>query len=358
MNDEIPLYIHVPFCESKCHYCSFYSVIFNEEKEKIWLNDIEQKAKFFNNLLGRKKLKTLYIGGGTPSILKIHTFEKLFEIINANFDTSNIIEATLEANPNSLTEKLLSYLKSKCITRISLGVQSLHDNELKILGRLHDSKCAVKAMETVKNYDYDLNADLIFSIPDSNLRKFNESLNIVMNYADHISAYQLTLEPGTKLYNKYSNKDFNKDGYKYYRYIQYKLPKKGYTQYEISNFAKSGKECIHNLCYWNNDDFLALGFGASGCINRARYKILTNGRLDIERLSENDIPKESAILLLRTSKGINKNTFIKSYGEKALSYIESRLSNIPDELIIRNTENISLTAKGMRVGNAIWLEII
>ena len=150
MNQNFSLYVHVPFCEKKCGYCSFYSVT---EKNKInsWLENLALEAKNYKRE-PKIKIKTLYIGGGTPTVLKISQWRELMKILNENFDLANLIEATTEANPNSLTPEHLEFFRENNFTRISLGVQSLNDNELKILGRFHDSKKAFEAMELVKNY--------------------------------------------------------------------------------------------------------------------------------------------------------------------------------------------------------------
>lgn len=362
------LYIHVPFCEKKCGYCSFYSEVLNNDnksqKEISWLNEINNQAKYlFKKLSLHSKnegifIRTLYIGGGTPSILSKNSWESLFCILRKYFDFSNCLEATVECNPNSINEFLLDYLKAQGITRISLGVQSLVDDELKILERIHNSKIAMNAIKLVKEKNFDLNVDLIFSIPGQTIRSFDYSIREVIKYANHISVYQLTLEPDSKLYSKFGNHDFNKSGYYFYRYAQYILNRKGFIQYEISNFAQKGKECLHNISYWNQSEVIALGKAASGYLKNIRYRICVNGKIEIEKLSLNERSRECAILLLRTKFGINKKNFIAKFGQENFNHIENILNNMPDDLFIKNKENISLSNRGMRVGNAIWQEII
>ena len=364
---DFGLYVHVPFCERKCGYCSFYSVIVNDSRVDSWLHELEAnleilREKFLGNYGGKIRIRTLYFGGGTPSVLGISVWEKLFGILRENFVLENCVEATVEANPNSLNENLLSFLRDNHVTRISLGVQSLNDHELEILGRLHDSKQALHALELVKNYGFDLNADLIFAIPEQNIRSWDKSLSGVINSgADHISTYQLTLEPDSRMYASFGNVDFNVNGYYFYRYAQYVLPRKNFQQYEISNFATENHECIHNLSYWKQENMLALGRSASGYIDGTRYKFShENSELELEseKLDINARAREAAILLLRTKYGIAKREFISEFGSENFSSIERILKQMPDDLFVRTRENLALSAKGMRVGNAIWSEII
>ena len=349
------LYIHVPFCERKCGYCSFYSVAGREHEIDSWLDALEWEAA--SPFCG-EVLNTLYIGGGTPTILNISQWKKLFEIINRNFNLENLIEATVEANPNSLDDEKLKILADNKISRISLGVQSLNDDELKILGRLHDSYKALKAMESVKKFNLMLNCDLIFAIPSQTLKTWSKSLKGVLNFADHVSTYQLTLESETPLGKKYKNSDLNEDGYKFYRYVQYYLPKKNFIQYEISNFAPEGNECRHNLLYWNHDNVIGLGASAVSYIDGVRIKnpdnlekYLTHDYVrEFENLSGHEKSIELAILQLRTKYGIKIN--------ETLPEIIEKLNSMPEDLFIKTPERISLSKRGMRLGNSIWCELI
>ena len=349
------LYIHVPFCEKKCGYCSFYSVAGRNGEIDSWLDalEIEARGKF-----SAAPIYTLYIGGGTPSVLNISQWEKLISIIRKYFNVEDLIEATTEANPNSLTQEHINFLRANNFTRISLGVQSLNDNELKLLGRLHDSYKALKAMELVRESGLILNCDLIFGIPGQSLRSWAKSLKGVLAFADHISTYQLTLEPDTPLGKKYNNAALNDAGYKFYRYAQYYLPRKNFQQYEISNFAPENFECQHNLLYWNQSDVIALGPSAVSYINGVRFKNASTleeycrGEFKIEReeLSERERAIELSILSLRTKLGIKRANLLPE--------IEAVIDSLPDDLFVKTEERIALTPRGMRLGNSIWSEII
>ena len=347
------LYIHIPFCERKCGYCSFYSVRKDDGLISAWLEGIARDAVKFKGA----ELQTLYIGGGTPTVLALPQWQELMSIIRRSFDLSSVIEATAEANPTSLTPEHLVFFRDNNFSRISLGVQSLNDNELATLGRLHDSRQALRAMEIVRDCGLNLSCDLIFAVPGQTLRTWAESLRGVMDYAVHISTYQLTLEPDTPLGKLYDNDNLNTAGYKFYRYAQYFLPRKGFTQYEISSFAPEGFECRHNISYWNHSDVIALGPSASGYIDGVRY---TNPRTlsswldgeepERESLSPHERAVELAILSLRTKWGIRHS--------QLLPELRDVLSGMPPDLFIITPERIALSPKGMRLGNAVWCELI
>ncbi len=350
---QYSLYVHVPFCERKCGYCSFYSVKCDEGLVSAWLEAVEHEAEKYSGV----SVRTVYIGGGTPSVLNLTQWQKLMSIIRANFELSSLSEATCEANPNSLTREHVMFLREHNFSRISLGVQSMSDSELHTLGRIHDSVQALRAMNLVKDSGLKLSCDLIFGIPGQTLRSWAESLHTVMNYAGHISTYQLTLEADTPLAKFYSNEELNAAGYKFYRYVQYMLPRKGFSQYEVSSFALDGQECRHNIAYWHQEDVIALGPSGVSYIDGVR---LANPRtlgeyfagVDAEReeLSPRERAVELAILSLRTKWGAARKDLLPE--------IEAVILEMPGDLFVMDDEHIALTQKGMRLGNAIWCEMI
>ena len=349
------LYIHVPFCERKCGYCSFYSVT-DKRGVNSWLEAVKREAGSYSRH-GRINLSTLYIGGGTPTVLTLSEWESLMSIIHANFDTSAITEATTEANPNSLTSEHLAFLKDNNFTRISLGVQSMKDSELMTLGRIHDSQSAKNAMELVKNSGLNLSCDLIFGIPGQTLRSWDYSLRCVIDYACHVSCYQLTLETDAPMWEKYGGDDLNNAGYKFYRYAQYFLPRKNFMQYEISNFANPGHECRHNSAYWNHSDVIALGPSAVSYVDGVRYtnpRTLREYSAGVEavkeKLSHRESEIELAILSLRTKNGVARKNLLPE--------IEKAVSEMPPDLFVITPERIALSPRGMRLGNSIWAEIM
>lgn len=360
-NKTYGLYVHVPFCERKCRYCSFYSLANHESLIDSYLDALEIQSR---RLESKLPLKTLYIGGGTPSVLNISQWHKLISIINKYFDTSCLTESTTEANPNSITHEHISFWKDNNISRVSLGIQSMNDAELVTLGRIHDKSQALRAMELVKDSGLNLSCDLIFAIPGQTLRTWDNSLRTVMSYASHISAYQLTLEPDTPLAREFANEELNSQGYLFYRYAQYILPRKKFIQYEISSFAEYNHECIHNLSYWNHDNIIALGPSAVGYIDGIRYsnprtlseyfsaamKNFPDESFSREELSPHERAVELAVLSLRTRYGIRRKDLLPE--------IERILDSMPDDLFIKTGEYIALSKRGMRLGNAIWSELI
>ena len=319
----------------------------------MWLERISREAEKYSGA----SLRTLYIGGGTPSILTLTQWQKFMGILRKNFGLSDLIEATCEANPNSLTEEHILFLRGNNFSRISLGVQSMNDEELRTLGRIHDSVQAVRAMELVRDSGLNLSCDLIFAIPCQTLRSWNDSLRSVMKYAGHISTYQLTLEPEVPLAEFYGNEELNTAGYKFYRYAQYMLPRHGFSQYEISSFARDGQECRHNIAYWHQENVIALGPSAVSYIDGVRTatpktlgEYFADSALESERLHPHDKAVERAILSLRTKWGISRKDLLPE--------LEAVIRNMPADLFVMDDEHIALTQKGMRLGNAIWCEMI
>ena len=349
------LYIHVPFCERKCGYCSFYSVT-DKRGVNSWLEAVKREAESYSRH-GRINLSTLYIGGGTPTVLTLSEWESLMSIIRNNFDTSSITEATTEANPNSLTPEHTAFFRDNNFTRISLGVQSMNDSELMTLGRIHDSQSAGNAMKLVKSSGLNLSCDLIFAVPGQTLRTWDYSLRCVMEHASHISCYQLTLETDAPMWEKYGGDDLNNAGYKFYRYAQYILPRHNFMQYEISNFASPGHECRHNLAYWNHSDVIALGPSAVSYIDGVRYtnprtlEEYSAGNEPVkEELSQRESEIELAVLSLRTRFGVARKNLLPE--------IERAIREMPPDLFVITPERIALSPRGMRLGNYIWSEIM
>ncbi|MCR5347437.1 MAG: radical SAM family heme chaperone HemW [Fretibacterium sp.] len=369
----LSLYLHVPFCAAKCGYCSFYSRPPRGAAElDSWLEAVELEARLWRERAGRRiPLRTLYVGGGTPSLLPVPLWQRLLTVIEQNFDLTPLEEASVEANPSSLSEALLSLWEGSFFTRVSLGVQSLNDAELKTLGRLHDAGKALRAMERIAGSPrLTLSADLIFGVPGQTLRSWAASLKGVLAAgARHLSAYQLTLEPETPLGR---TAPLLPDGYPFYRCAQWALPHKGFLQYEISSFSPPGAECRHNLAYWRQEDVLALGPAAWGYLQGRRYANppTLEAYLDAARhgfphplaagesLGDRDRAIEAAILALRTRWGIRRREFSARWGAGLLREIEGVMSQLPPRLVQSSGGNLALTPAGMRVGNAVWTELL
>lgn len=315
------LYIHIPFCQSICTYCDFCKMYYDENQANKYLIALEKEI---DSIYQNDLLKTIYIGGGTPSCLNIKQIEKLLSITD-KLNLSNKYEFTFESNIEHISKELLEILKKHKVNRLSIGIESFNDKMLKLLGRSYSSEIIKRRIELAKEYFSNINIDLIYGINGQTLNDLKNELDKFFELnIPHISIYSLILEENTILkVNDYQeiNEELNR---KMYDYIVSFLEKKGYNHYEISNFSKIGYESKHNLTYWNNDKYYGFGLGASGYINNQRY---TNTRsltkyLNEEYIYEKDfitrqIDMENYMILgLRKTKGISISEFKKRYDKE------------------------------------------
>ncbi len=266
--DPIQLYIHVPFCEKKCHYCDFASWELPAVQQRRWFEIIMRELDFKAPLAQNRKVDTVFFGGGTPSLLAVEFLEKIREKIFTLYDLSQLREMSIECNPSSLNQDKLNLYHQLGFTRLSLGVQSFHSEELTRLGRVHTVETAGKALKTVaEDGRFQFSGDLIFGVPGQTEDSFLESLKILLSYdPDHISFYGLTIEEGTEFAKQKASGALvlPEDGIYNGMYLKGVdlLAKAGYWRYEVSNFSKADRPCKHNLGYWNGVEYLAFGPGA------------------------------------------------------------------------------------------------
>jgi oxygen-independent coproporphyrinogen-3 oxidase len=317
---------------------------------------------------GSSAIATLYVGGGTPSVLSPASWGALIEIIERWFSFSDDAEITVEANPGSLTREHVELWRGWRVTRISVGVQSFDASRLKFLGRAHDAAQARAALALCVDAAFSVSLDMIFGLPGETPRDWMTDLRTALSFGtSHISVYQLTIEEGTQ----FSLKNLSlPEGYAQYRYAQWRLARAGLEQYEIASFARPGHECRHNLNYWNDGDYIGLGPSACGYVNGVRWTNAT--RLDDyaamtlrglptiseERLEGERAARQAAVLALRTKRGIVWKNFAKRYGIQAANAIRRDLERFPGDIATNGAEASSLTPKGFRLGNAVWSEII
>ncbi len=262
------LYIHIPFCVSKCNYCDFISYAQSEDFMQPYIQCVIKEAAFYKDL---PKPQTLYIGGGTPSLLPVREMDTLFKGISRVFgDTRRLSEVTFECNPESITEEKLKYLKAFGVTRLSIGMQTTCAEHLKLIGRAHTREQFFESYELASKYFDNINIDIIAALPQQTLADFEYTVQEVVNLNPrHISVYGLQVEEGTKLYE---------DGYqtdddlcrKMLEHAAKYLALCGYEQYEISNYSKPGFECLHNINYWQNGPYIGLGVAAAAYIDGER----------------------------------------------------------------------------------------
>lgn len=325
------LYIHIPFCDSKCFYCAFnsYTDRFHLKKEymkalkKQLKNELDNYVKKHN-----KQIETVFIGGGTPSTIKYTEYEEVFELIKPYLVKD--AEITTEANPNSASFEWQEGMNNLGVTRISFGVQSFENNKLKFLGRSHNNKSAIKAIQNANCIGFNgINCDIIYGVEGDTLESMKKDFDTAFSLPiTHLSAYSLTIEEGTKFFDRSSVKIDDEDlSYEIFDYIN----KKGFHQYEISNFAKEKKyESKHNYGYWEHKEYLGIGAGAVGYYNKQRrYPIkgieeyIANPlNIEYESISEEDIKTEKILLGFRSSCGVEKQLFSKDELEKVKDLLE------------------------------------
>lgn len=348
------LYIHIPFCRQKCFYCDFFSVSYDETLAQKYVKAIISHGKKYPN----KALDTIYIGGGTPSVLTPNQIEILLKGVVANFDVSRIKEFTFEVNPESLSKEKLQILKEYGVNRLSMGLQSSNDKDLKMLGRVHDFKTFENSFKLARKFNFqNINLDLIYGLTSQTAKDFKQVLQTVLLFdTEHISLYPLTIEPGTKFYNDNIKTDDSIQKEIYEMSVRI-LNDNGYNHYEISNWSKENKQSLHNSNYWRNKNYLALGAGASGYYNHTRYKNISNILKYIQNQtlldeSENiDIitqETEAIILGLRLlNEGVSLKTFTTISHRNALQEL------LDKQMLVVKDGRVKMKEEYVFVGNSI-----
>ncbi len=363
MMKDLGLYLHIPFCKSKCHYCDFCSFPAMEEKMEAYCRVLLQEI---DEAPYRGTVKTVYFGGGTPTTLPLPLFSSLLEALFKNFSIAPDAEITTECNPATADRSYLSSLRSLGVNRLSMGAQSMNDHELGLLGRIHTAKDTENSVKDARAAGFDnISLDIMLGIPDQTPKSLKETLRALVSLApEHISAYGLKIEEGTPFFEKketLSLPDEETERAFYMDTVDF-LAQNGYARYEISNFAKKGFESRHNLRYWRREDYLGLGVAAYSCVGNKRFwngeNILEylqgNFTAGGETLSEHDILCEKIMLGMRLDEGIDTSVL----GNTAKPYIDGLLRYVPMGLVRQNGDRISFTSDGMYVSNTILAEIL
>lgn len=337
------IYVHIPFCKSRCSYCDFYSSTYQGNREVLIQNICQELVEQKNFFLNNEIIKTIYLGGGTPSLLNNKDLNQIFETIKNNF-TLDLEEVTLEANPDDLSIKKISELKQFPINRLSIGVQSFFDKDLLFINRRHTAQQAIHAIKRCQDNGFEnVSIDLIYGLPNQTLENWGKNIETAISLnVPHISAYHLTFEGGTKITRQRDSglfKEIDEDlSFEMYRLLIKKLTKANISQYEISNFAKYGFESKHNSSYWNETPYLGVGPAAHSFNGKTRRWNISNSRLYLQLRKEHKIFYETEnidtqtryndliITSLRTIKGLNFNKFIKTFDNDIISYFEKEIS--------------------------------
>ncbi len=370
------LYVHIPFCKSKCRYCDFNSyACFDDATILRYLNALNREIALAGDKYCNSKIDTIYIGGGTPSVLCEMDVKRVADTIKNHFDLSALKEWTIECNPESITESKLKAYKDMGINRISIGVQSLCDANLKAIGRIHSSKVALDKIALANKYFDNVSCDLIIGLPFDDENSVRDEVSTLAPLVKHISMYELIVEDGTPLKGMVERGEIkipcDDDTQSLFETAMDEAKKWGLERYEVSNFAKDGLISRHNFGYWTREEYLGLGAGAYSLVKTAdgskpldketrfadvknvnQYiKYIENAqkfddihRVDVEYLCEKDVRNERIMLSLRTTKGV-----------------ESNLLTIPDNLknFFEEADGfVRLKARGMAVMNSVLTEIL
>jgi len=394
------LYIHIPFCIQKCIYCDFFSVPYEKSLVKSYIDALCKELYFKKSL--SYTLKSIYIGGGTPSLLPDECFQQLFKCLKDNFNISPSVEITVEANPGTINESGIDTMLSLGVNRLSIGLQSYNDTELKTLGRIHTSDDSLRSLELIKKEGMiNFSIDLMYGIPGQTMDSWQKSISKAVEFSPaHISAYELTPEENTRLYELIKS-DKNhppqssplaKGGFsdklemldedlilEMYNHVIDRLTNSGYEHYEISNFALPEFRCLHNLNYWNRGEYIGAGAGAHSFINNIRSKNIQNIQKYIKTLSSGIIPeieslkikpdealKEFIFLGLRKTEGINISeiphvgstpSLVSGEREGGNNIINVSRELIDEGYIVIDNDNLKLTRKGIVISNAIIVRL-
>ncbi|WP_352419843.1 radical SAM family heme chaperone HemW [Proteiniborus sp.] len=375
---DIGIYIHIPFCQSKCYYCDFCSFPGTLDNADKYISFIKKEIDMYEEELKDYNVGTIFIGGGTPTVIDGKYVYEIMEYIHKKLNADRVKEVTIEANPKTLDQNKLQIYKIAGINRISVGVQSMNDAMLKKIGRIHTVEDFIHTYKLIRKYEFNnVSFDLMFNLPEQTLEDSIRTLELATELQpEHISYYSLKLEEGTFFYDKYINnqlalpdEDIERD--MYHEGINL-LMKKGYCHYEISNFAKKGWESKHNIIYWKCEPYIGLGLSAHSYFKSNRYgntenmnfyfEQVSNKRLAIEEKEfiEKDMEMaEYLILGLRLIEGINFKSFEDKFNINIKEVYGKTINKfIKEGLLEESKGNIKLTLKGLDLCNIVFMEIL
>lgn len=356
------VYIHIPFCKNICTYCDFCKIYYDEKLATSYIDAL--KKEIIDRYKG-EEIKTIYIGGGTPSSLSINNIKHLFDIIKM-FKTNDLVEFTFEFNLLDIEEEKLKYLKDNKVNRISIGIETINKEGQVLLDRVVSKTDIKEKINLAKKYFDNINIDLIYAYKDETIDILKEDLDFITSFDPaHVSCYSLILEEHTILNNlKIEPIDEDLDSEMYY-YIRSYLLDKGYKHIEISNYAKDGYKPVHNLVYWNNEEYYGFGAGASGYLGSVRYSntrnvfkyIKGNYNYLVENLSNYDIIENEMILGLRKIEGVNKRLFYQKYNKRIDDYFDID-SLVAKGLLKDENDYIFIPSDKLYVSNSILINFI
>ena len=400
---KLEIYIHIPFCVRKCSYCDFLSMSVDEKTQRDYVRALVREIKLSKEKMENYLIDTVFIGGGTPSILEGSLIEEILSALMANSKVSEDAEITIECNPGTVTEEKLQLYKKVGINRLSIGLQSANDKELKEIGRIHTYAQFLESYHMARKCGFDnINIDLMSALPGQSGQSYQETLEKIIELKpEHISAYSLIVEEGTEMYRRVERAEMKgktilpeeEEERKMYYLTKELLAKAGYERYEISNYAKKGYECKHNIGYWKRKDYLGFGIGAASLYQEERYSNVRDIHVYMDKLLKADIPdrnlgnneyavrldqniielieenqqkllveeqmEEFMFLGLRMMEGVSVKGFEETFGKK----YEEVYGNVSDKLVAQGLleqsgDNVRLTERGIDVSNYVMAEFM
>ena len=413
---ELELYIHIPFCARKCAYCDFLSFAAPERVYRDYMDKLLEEICGQGPNFQEYRVSTIFVGGGTPSILPADLIMELFATLSENFDISPDAEITMEANPGTLTMEKLEVYRQSGVNRLSIGLQSADDKELKYLGRIHSYDSILKSFQRARQAGFkNINVDLMSALPGQDVHSWKNTLKkVMMLKPEHISAYSLIIEEGTPFYERFGEpqgkqssvvcgeSDADRGGAlpapktaaeiaaraavmtlpdlpdedtdrEMYHLTKEMMAAHGYDRYEISNYAKKGYECRHNIGYWTGVEYLGLGLGASSYTYGYRYHNTENlqeylslnlyeggaAARDIEELSLEDKMEEFMFVGLRMMKGVSGSEFLERFGQNMWNVYGDALKKLEQQGLIEvDAPMVRLTELGIDVSNVVLSEFL
>ena len=364
MNKDLSLYIHIPFCARKCRYCDFTSFEVKPPRIGEYIKALRSEIADAGDMYADRCIKSIYIGGGTPSYIETGHIASVMDLVREVFVVEDDAEISIEVNPGSADKSKFEGYLDAGINRLSIGLQSFDDSELKTLGRIHTSADFVRTYNEAREAGfYNINVDIISSVPGQTLRSYDHTLRSVCELApDHISAYSLQLEEGTYMYEhrdeyEWIDEDTDRDMYHMTKQI---LSEYGYERYEISNYAKPGFSCAHNIRYWTGGDYLGIGLGAASLMGDERLKNTEEflaylcGERCVQsiRLSHEDKMEEYMFLGLRMMSGVSVSRFEEKFGVSLGDVYGRQIEELTDNgLICLEEDRIYLSDRGIDISN-------
>ena len=370
----IGLYIHIPFCRQKCLYCDFPSWAGKEGQMQGYVDALTKEIENRGKEYADRKVVSVFFGGGTPTTLSIPMLEQLMQAVSANWDIAEDAEITTEANPGTLDGEMASALKRMGFNRLSMGVQAWQNRLLRDLGRIHTIETFQENLKAVREAGFtNINTDLMFALPNQTMADWQETVrNIVALNPEHISAYSLILEEGTPFFDRYEKGELKPaeedlDREMYHWAVGY-LAEHGYEQYEISNFAKKGRESRHNRIYWQAEEYLGMGLGSHSYMAGERFHNIydlqeymqADGDVsllkeEVEVITEEDALAEFMFLGLRLTEGVSFARFRERFGREMKNIYGEQIEELEkDGLLQEDEKGIRLTARGVDISNFVF----